>query len=98
MNLFYILIAVGTSSLMAVAALAFLRCKDVFSMTHIVMIANCYVVPLILAAITIENFSIKSLFKIIALILLNLLIANLLCYLIVRRAAANKIMPDAQAK
>ncbi len=83
---------------MLAAALAFLRAKDVFVMTHVVMIANCYIVPLILLVIALENLSVASSIKVVGLILLNLVVANLLCYLVARRAMTNKITPDARLK
>jgi multisubunit Na+/H+ antiporter MnhG subunit len=84
------------SLLLVAAAISFLRAKDVFTMTHIVMIFNFYVVPLILLSIEIDRFSWVSLAKIITLIILNLIVANLLCHIIVRRAIVNKIEPDAK--
>jgi multisubunit Na+/H+ antiporter MnhG subunit len=95
MNLLSLAISIPACLLLIASALAFLRTKDVFTMTHVVMIANCYVVPLILIAIAVEHFSLTSLVKIIGLIVLNLIVANLLCYLVVRRATTNKIVPDA---
>lgn len=98
MNLFFLIFAIPSTLLMLACALAFLRSKDVFVMTHMVMIANCYVVPLILISIAIEHLSAISFLKIIGLIVLNLIIANLLCYLVARRAMNNRISPDAQLK
>lgn len=83
---------------MLASALAFLRAKDVFVMTHVVMIANYYIVPLILLVIALDNLSVASSIKVAGLILLNLVVANLLCYLVVRRAMTNKIAPDAKVK
>lgn len=96
MNIFFLAFAIPSTLLMLAGALAFLRAKDVFVMTHVVMIANCYVVPLILISIAIEHLSFVSFAKIIGLILLNLVVTNLLCYLVARRAMTNKITPDAQ--
>jgi multisubunit Na+/H+ antiporter MnhG subunit len=98
MNLISLAISIPSALILVASAIAFLKAKDVFTMTHVVMIANCYVVPLILIGIAIEHFSWLSLTKIVALILLNFVVANLLCYLVVRRAMANKIVPDAQSK
>ncbi|MBU6140221.1 MAG: hypothetical protein KGP29_01510 [Proteobacteria bacterium] len=98
MNILSLAISIPASLLLITSALAFLRAKDVFTMTHVVMIANCYIIPLVLISVTIEHFSWLALTKIVALILLNLIVANLLCYLVVRRAMANKIVPDAQTK
>lgn len=60
------------------------------------MIYGCYVVPITLIAIEIEKFSWISFAKILALILLNLVIVNLVCNVAVRRAIINKIVPDAK--
>jgi hypothetical protein len=46
--------------------------------------------------VEIDRFSWVSLAKIITLILLNLVVANLLCHTILRRAMINKITPDAK--
>jgi multisubunit Na+/H+ antiporter MnhG subunit len=93
-----LLIALSSSMLLVAAAIAFLKAKDVFMMTHVVMIANCYVIPLLLIGVEIERFSWISFAKIIALIVLNLVVTNLLCHAIVRRAVINKIIPDAEEK
>lgn len=92
------LIAIPSAFLLVVSALAFLKAKDVFMMSHIVMIANCYVIPLLLLAVEIERFSWISFAKIIALILLNLVVVNLLCHVTLRRAMINKILPDVEIK
>jgi multisubunit Na+/H+ antiporter MnhG subunit len=97
-SFFFIVFAIFSTFLMLAAALAFLRAKDVFVMTHVVMIANCYIVPLILLVIALENLSVASSIKVVGLILLNLVVANLLCYLVARRAMTNKITPDARLK
>lgn len=91
------LMGLTTSLLLVAAALAFLKAKDVFTMTHVVMIGNCYVLPLLLLAVEIDRFSWISLTKIIVLIVLNLVVANLLCHTILRRAMINKIAPDAKS-
>ena len=94
------LLALVISSLAAffliIAAIAFLRAKDVFTMTHVTMAANCYILPLILIAVEIERFSLISCAKIATIIILNLIVTNLLCQTIVRRTMINKIMPDAR--
>ena len=91
-----LLIALCATLLLIASALAFLKAKDVFTMTHVVMIANCYIIPLLLIGVEIERFSLVSLAKIITLIVLNLVVANLLCHIILRRAIINKIEPDAK--
>lgn len=95
MSFIALIIAILASLLLVAAAMAFLKAKDVFTMTHVVMISNCYVLPLLLIGVEIDRFSWLSFAKIIALIVLNLVVANLLCNAIVRRAMINKITPDA---
>ena len=87
-----------TSFLILVTTIAFLRAKDVFTMTHIVMIFNCYILPITLIAIELKNFSNTSFLKIITLTLINIVIVNIVCHLILRRAMINKISPDAENK
>lgn len=86
------------ATLLALAAIAFYRAKDVFTMLHIVTISNFYIIPLILLAVELEKFSWVSLTKTLAIITLNIVITSLLGYLIARRAIVNKIMPDADFK
>lgn len=85
MNLFALLVAVISGFLLLACALAFLKAKDVFIMTKIAVITNCYVVPLLLLSIELEKFSLASFTKIILLILLNIVITNLLCHALLRR-------------
>ncbi len=82
--------------LLIISSLAFKKARDVFTMSHIVMIANCYFIPLILLAIGMDKFSWVSFAKIIALIFVNLVIVNLLCHAIVKRALLNNIDPQAK--
>lgn len=89
-------LAVITSFLLIIATIAFLRAKDVFMMVHIVKITNFYITPLLLLAIWLEHFSLVSLAKILALIILNIVITKLLCYAIVRKALASKIKLDSK--
>jgi multisubunit Na+/H+ antiporter MnhG subunit len=84
--------------LLTISAIAFSRARDVFTMTHIVMIANCYIIPLLLIGVEIEKFSWLSFAKIIALIVLNLVVVNLLCHAIIRRSIINKIDPQAEVR
>ncbi len=86
------------SFLILITTVAFLRAKDVFTMTHVVMIFNSYILPLTLIAIEIKNFSNTSILKIITLTLINIVIVNIVCHLILRRAMINKIYPDAENK
>jgi multisubunit Na+/H+ antiporter MnhG subunit len=82
-----------SSLLLVIAALAFLKAKDVFTMTQVVKITNFYIIPLLLIAIWLDKFSLLSLAKILVLIVLNIIITNLICYAVVRRAVINKINP-----
>ncbi len=84
--------------LLLTSAIAFAKARDVFTMTHIVMIANCYIIPLLLIAIELEKFSWLSFAKIMALIVLNLVVVNLLCHAIIRRAILNKVDPKAEIR
>jgi len=93
-----LIVCAFTLSMLLISAIAFAKANDVFTMTHIVMIANCYIIPLLLIGIEIENFSWVSLAKIIGLIVLNLVVVNLLCHAIIRRAILNKIDPKARIK
>jgi multisubunit Na+/H+ antiporter MnhG subunit len=96
MEFFALIIALIASLFLAISAVSFLKAKDVFTMTHVVMVANCYVIPMLLIGVEIDRFSVVSSAKIIALIILNLVVANLLCHTILRRAIINKIEPDAK--
>jgi len=84
------------SFLLITSSLAFLRSNDIFTMGHIVMIFNCYIVPIILFAFEVKNFSLMSILKILIIGILNIVIANILCHLVLRRAMINKIYPDAE--
>jgi multisubunit Na+/H+ antiporter MnhG subunit len=96
MSFVSLIIVVIASFLLVISALAFLKAKDVFVMTHIVMITNTYTIPLLLLGVEIERFSWISFAKIIGLIVLNFVVVNLLCHTILRRAMINKITPDAK--
>lgn len=84
--------------LLLLAAVAFFRAKDVFVMLQIIMISNFYIVPLLLLAVELEKFSWVSLAKTLVIIMLNIIITNLLGYIIAKRAIANKVLPDADFK
>lgn len=60
------------------------------------MIFNCYLVPLILLAIEVRNFSVMSILKIVTIGILNIVISNIICHLVLKRAMINKIYPDAE--
>ncbi len=89
-----IFIALFGSMMLLMCAIAYLKAKDIFIMSHIVMIANFYAIPLLLIGVEIDRFSIVSLIKILTLIVMNLVIVNLLCHLIARRAMINKVATD----
>ena len=93
----WILGALG-ATLLLLASIALFRAKDVFVMLQIITISNFYIVPLILLAVELEKFSWISLAKTLAIIAINIVITNLLNYVIARRAIINKIMPDADFK
>jgi multisubunit Na+/H+ antiporter MnhG subunit len=77
-----------------IASLAFLRARDVFVMNQILKITNFYIIPLILIAVELEKFSLISLLKIIAIIIINIIISLLISHLIAKKAMNNKIIPD----
>ncbi len=98
MSFISLLISLSAALLLLVAAISFLRSKDVFIMAQTVMITNFYIIPLLLVGIAIDRFSLTSFSKIIAVILLNLVVTILLCHATLRRAMINKITPDAEEK
>jgi multisubunit Na+/H+ antiporter MnhG subunit len=71
---------------------------DIFNNSDLQSISNSYILPLTLIAIEIKNFSSTSILKIITLTLVNIVIVNIVCHLILRRAMINKIYPDAENK
>jgi len=98
MSFVALLIAATAAALLVIATIAFLKAKDVFIMTHILIVVDCYIIPLLLIGIEIEKFSWISFAKITGLILLNIVVTNLICYSTIRRASLNKILPDAEIK
>lgn len=98
MSFIALLISLLAALLLLISTIAFLKAKDVFIMTHIVMITNSYIIPLLLIGVEIDRFSWLSFAKIIALIVLNLVVVNLLCHATLRRAMINKISPDAEVR
>lgn len=98
MELLAWIISIIASLLLTVSALAFLKSRDLYSMTHVIIISNCYIIPLLLIGLGVEKFSLISSAKILALILLNIIITNLLCYTILRKAFADKVKPQAEVK
>jgi multisubunit Na+/H+ antiporter MnhG subunit len=98
MSIAAIFIALFGSMMLLMCAIAYLKAQDVFKMSHIVMIANFYAIPLLLIGVEIDRFSIVSLIKILTLIVMNLVVVNLLCHLIARRAMINKVATDIEIK
>jgi multisubunit Na+/H+ antiporter MnhG subunit len=94
MDLISLIISLTACFLLFLSAIAFLRAKDIFVMTHIVMIANSYIIPLLIIGLEIKQLFALSFAKIIVVIILNLVITNLICHLILRRAIINKIIPN----
>lgn len=94
----YIFISITTifiSFVVLIFSIGLIRAKDVFSANHLVMIFNLYLFPIIIFAIEFENLTIAITIKIIAISIINVVICNIICYLIVRRALNNNISPDA---
>ncbi len=87
MIIFYWVLVISSSLLSLFAAIAFFRTKEVFTMINVIMISNCYIVPLVLIAANMENFSWQSFMKIFFLVLINLIITNLLCNLILKKSS-----------
>jgi multisubunit Na+/H+ antiporter MnhG subunit len=94
MELVSLTTAIIASLLLVIASLGFLRARDLFNMSHIIMVSNCYIVPLLLISIGMKELSLLSSAKILALILLNIIIANLLCYNLLRKTPSDKVMPN----
>lgn len=95
MDYIALIIFLLSSILLIGCAIAFFKAKDIFSMAHIVMIGNCYAINLLLIGLTIKEFSLISLAKISIIIIFNIIISNLLCHIILRRAKVNNIVADA---
>ncbi|MBM5782014.1 MAG: hypothetical protein FJ368_01155 [Pelagibacterales bacterium] len=87
MIVFFWILAACSSLILITAAIAFFRTKEIFTMINVVMISNCYVIPLVLIAANMENFSWQSFMKVFFLVLINLIITNLLCNLILKKAS-----------
>jgi len=96
-DLFIIFLIFLWSFLLLLTTIALLRSNDIFTMGHIIMIFNCYIVPIVLVIFEIKHFSLMSLLKILVIGILNIVISNILCHLVLRRAMINKIYPDAEA-
>lgn len=83
---------------MLIAAIAFLRTRDVFMMSHVVKVINYYILPLFLVGSIIQEFSRSSFAKVVIFIILNIIISNLLCYTVLNKASSNKIAAKAELK
>jgi len=95
-DLILIIFTSFASFLNLIATIAFIRARDIYTMAHVAMIFNCFVVPICLIAIEIKKFSTLSISKILIIGILNIVIANIICFLIIQRATINKIQPDAE--
>jgi len=93
--IFLFIIAIFTSFIILIFSIGLIRAKDVFTMNHLVMIFNLYLVPIIIFSLEFENLSIAIALKILAITIINIVICNIICYLVVRRALNNNITPDA---
>ncbi|MDX2083626.1 MAG: hypothetical protein SFV53_06550 [Rickettsiales bacterium] len=67
-----------------IAARAFYKNHDLFTLIHITKINNFYITPLLLFGIILSKFSLIAFAKIFTLILLNLIITNLICRLVIK--------------
>ena len=94
MEKFAIILLANSSILLTIAANALYRAKDVFTMLHVVKTANLYIIPLILLAFEIKNFSLVSLIKILVIILMNIVFTILICDVVIKKATSNNISPD----
>ncbi len=94
----FLVVLILVALLLLISAIAFLRAKDVFAMTHVVLIANSYIVPLFLFVLLMENFSLIACVKIVTIAVISFLVSQLLCRAIIRRAILSKISPDAENK
>lgn len=94
-HIFIGIITIFISFVILIFSIGLIRAKDVFSANHLVMIFNLFLFPIIIFAIEFENLTIPITLKIIAMSIINVVICNIVCYLIVRRALNNNISPDA---
>ncbi len=93
-----LIIGVFSAVLFLLASIAIYRAKDVFVMLQIISMSNFYVIPLILIAALLEKFSVAACAKILVIVILNIIVTNLLSYIIAKRAIINRVMPDADFK
>lgn len=95
--LMWILGSVG-AVMFVLAAIAFLRAKDLYVMLQIACVTNFYIVPLILLAVELDKFSLLSFMKVLVIIVLNIVMTILVTHMISKRALEEKVMPDADFK
>ncbi len=95
MSIFIFILGFIAACLLVISSIAFLKAKDLFVMNKVILVYNFYIIPLILLTVELEKFSWISFAKTLVIIILNIIITNLLIYLITRRAIENKLLPDA---
>lgn len=94
MDLLIDLIAICAAILLFIASIAFLRARGIFTMIYPVIISNFYIIPLILLMIGVDKFSALSFVKLLVIIILNLVMTQLLCYMIGRKSLGSETDPD----
>lgn len=93
--IFLAIITIFVSFVVMIFNVGLIRAKDVFTANHLVMIFNLYIFPILIFVIEFENLTIAIALKVMAITIINIVICNIICYLIVRRALNNNIIPDA---
>ena len=93
--IFLAIITIFVSFVVMIFNVGLIRSKDVFTANHLVMIFNLYIFPILIFVIEFENLTIAIALKVMAITIINIVICNIICYLIVRRALNNNIIPDA---
>ena len=93
--IFLAIITIFVSFVVMIFNVGLIRAKDVFTANHLVMIFNLYIFPILIFVIEFENLTIAIALKVMAITIINIVICNIICYLIVRRALNNNIVPDA---
>ncbi len=93
--IFLAIITIFVSFVVMIFNVGLIRAKDVFTANHLVMIFNLYIFPILIFVIEFENLNIAIALKVMAITIINIVICNIICYLIVRRALNNNIIPDA---
>ena len=80
------------------SVIVFTKAKDIYSMTQIVIIIDCFIFPISILILEFQKFSWVSLLKVLLIMIINLIITLLITYVICRRSLINNIMPDAIEK